>query len=93
MHKMILPVVAMIAMAGFVPSEAHAELIQSLRDVKYQLTGVILPVLSVIGVALAAMSFFSGNPQSKQHIFYAILGCIFSAGADAIVTFISQTVR
>lgn len=93
MHKFLIPVAVFTMAAGIVPHEAHAELIQSLRDIKYQLTSVILPVLSVIGVALAAMSFFSGNPNSKQHIFYAILGCIFSAGADAIVTFISSTVR
>ena len=32
-------------------------------------------------VAMAAISFFTGNPQAKQHIFYAVLGCILGFGA------------
>jgi type IV secretory pathway VirB2 component (pilin) len=75
------------------PGFAHAGLESSLMDVKMKLTGVILPLLSVIGIAIAAISFFTGNPQAKQHIFYAVLGCMFGFGAQAIVDFISQTVR
>jgi type IV secretory pathway VirB2 component (pilin) len=76
-----------------VPDLAFAGLEDSLVGIKLKLTGVILPLLSVIGIAIAAISFFTGNPQSKQHIVYAVLGCIFGFGAQAIVDFISQTVR
>jgi len=79
--------------ALIVPDLAHADLVGSLNSVKLQLTGVILPLLSVIGIAIAAISFFTGNPNSKQHIFYAILGCIFGFGAQAIVDFISSAVH
>ncbi len=75
------------------PLLAHAGLESSLMGIKNKLTGVILPVLSVIGIAIAAISFFTGNPNAKQHIAYAIIGCIFGFGAQAIVDFISQTVR
>ncbi len=77
----------------FMPDLAHASLESSLLGIKTKLTGVILPLLSVIGIAFAAISFFTGNPNAKQHIAYAILGCIFGFGAQAIVDFISQTVR
>ena len=76
-----------------VPDLAFAGLEDSLVGIKLKLTGVILPLLSVIGIAIAAISFFTGTPQSKQHIVYAVLGCIFGFGAQAIVDFISQTVR
>lgn len=76
-----------------VPELAHAGLESSLVGIKTKLTGVVLPLLSVIGIAIAATSFFTGNPQAKQHIAYAVLGCIFGFGAQAIVDFISQTVR
>ena len=72
---------------------AFAGLESSLMGIKMKLTMVILPLLSVIGIAIAAISFFTGNPNAKQHIVYAILGCIFGFGAQAIVDFISQTVR
>ena len=75
------------------PDLAQAGLESSLEGLKYKMTGVILPLLSVIGIALAALSFFTGNPNAKQHIGYAILGCIFGFGAQAIVDFIAQTVR
>lgn len=82
-----------LTVAMLFPDLAHASLEGSLEGIKYKLTGVILPLLSVIGLALAALSFFTGNPNAKQHIGYAILGCIFGFGAQAIVDFIAQTVR
>jgi len=75
------------------PYLAHAGLESSLMGIKTKLTGVILPLLSVIGLAIAAVSFFTGNPQAKQHMVYAVLGCIFGFGAQAIVDFIAQTVH
>lgn len=75
------------------PEFAYAGLESSLMGIKMKLTGVILPLLSVIGIAIAAISFFTGNPNAKQHIVYAVLGCIFGFGAQAIVDFIAQTVR
>jgi type IV secretory pathway VirB2 component (pilin) len=77
----------------FMPEFAHAGLESSLMSIKSRLTGVILPLLSVIGVCFAGISFFTGNPAAKQHIAYAILGCVIGFGAQSIVDFISQTVR
>ncbi len=82
-----------ISFAILFPDLAYAGLESSLEGIKNKMTGVILPLLSVIGIALAALSFFTGNPNAKQHIGYAILGCIFGFGAQAIVDFIAQTVR
>ena len=76
-----------------VPELAHAGLESSLVGIKSKLTGVILPLLSVIGIAIAGISFFTGNPNAKQHIAYAIIGCMFGFGAQGIVDFIAQTVR
>ena len=84
---------AVLLLILLLPNYCYASLESSLIGIKTQLTGVILPVLSVIGMALAALSFFTGNPQAKQHVTYAILGCIFGFGAQAIVDFISRTVR
>lgn len=86
-----LGVVAAIGIAF--PELAHAGLETSLMGIKTKLTGVILPLLSVIGIAIAGISFFTGNPNAKQHIAYAIAGCIIGFGAQGIVDFIAQTVR
>jgi type IV secretory pathway VirB2 component (pilin) len=92
--KQMVFLVAVVAATGlFMPDLAHAGLESSLMGIKSKLTGVILPLLSVIGIALAGTSFFTGNPNAKQHIAYAIIGCIIGFGAQGIVDFIAQTVR
>jgi len=75
------------------PQYAFAGLESSLVGIKSKLTGIILPLLSVIGIASAGISFFTGNPQAKVHIFYAVVGCIIGFASQAIVDFISQIVR
>jgi hypothetical protein len=92
-NNLILLLVVGLSVSILAPNLAHASLEGSLEGIKYKLTNVILPLLSVIGLALSALSFFTGNPNAKQHIAYAILGCIFGFGAQAIVDFIAQTVR
>lgn len=92
--KQIVLTFAVVAAIGIIfPDSAHAGLETSLMGIKSKLTGVILPLLSVIGIAIAGISFFTGNPNAKQHIAYAIIGCIIGFGAQGIVDFIAQTVR
>jgi len=88
----LLSIVALGVMI-FLPEFAHASLESSLYGIKTKLTGVILPVLSVIGICIAAISFFTGNPNAKQHAFFAVIGAAIGFGAQAIVDFISQTVH
>lgn len=94
-NQMVITIAIAIAIGIgiFVPDFAHAGLETSLMGIKSKLTGVILPLLSVIGIAIAGISFFTGNPNAKQHIAYAIIGCIIGFGAQGIVDFIAQTVR
>ncbi len=93
-NKQMVLTVALVATLGiFMPELAHAGLETSLMGIKSKLTVVILPLLSVIGIAIAGISFFTGNPNAKQHIAYAILGCMIGFGAQGIVDFISQTIR
>ncbi len=91
-NKIYFTIGLMITML-ILPELAFAGLESSLIGLKSKLTGVILPVLSVIGIAIGAISFFTGNPNAKQHIAYAVMGCIFGFGSQAIVDFIAQTVH
>lgn len=91
--KTVLLMTFILALGVFAPELAHAGLEDSLFGLKSRITGVILPLLAVIGIAIGAISFFTGNPRAKEHIIYAILGCIFGFGAQAIVDFIAQTVH
>lgn len=75
------------------PELASASVESSLMGVQMKLTRVILPTLSVIGIAWAAFSLMTGNERAKTHIWYAIIGSAIGFGAQAIVDFISQAVR
>lgn len=92
-NQAIIISVLVIGIGILYPDLSFAGLESSLMGIKSKLTGVILPLLSVIGIAIAGISFFTGNPQAKQHICYAIIGCMIGFGAQGIVDFISQTVR
>jgi hypothetical protein len=87
------PLLILIVGVLLIPELSHADFYGSLDNIKFKLTRVILPCLSVIGLALAAISFFTGSPNAKQNIIYAILGCVFGFGAQSIVDFIESTVR
>ena len=65
----------------------------SLVEIKGKLTGVVLPLLSVIGLGFAALSFVTGNPEAKRHVTYALVGAVVGFGAQAIVDLIASTVH
>ncbi len=72
---------------------AFAGLEASLISIKTKLIGVILPLVSVIGLVIATFSFITGNPNAKQHIIYALIGSAIGFGAQSIVDFISYTIH
>lgn len=82
-----------LSTALFLALPAMASLESSLLGVKAKLTGFILPVASVIGLLFAGFSFMSGSDKAKQHILYAVVGVAIGFGAQAIVDFLSSTVR
>ena len=75
------------------PELAHASLESSLDAIRARLTGVIMPLLSVIGMCIAGISFFSGNENAKRHIAYAVFGCLIGFGAQVIVDFFASMVH
>ena len=93
--RMALLTVAAFAALIFVllPNTAYADFEGSLRDLKSQLSNVVLPLLSVIGLLVAAFSYLTGNPNAKQHITYALIGAGVGFGAQAIIDFISSTIH
>lgn len=92
-HSVVPFSVAMILMVVFLPQLGFASVESSLSGIQTKLTRVILPTISIIGIAWAAFSMMSGNERAKMHMWYAILGSIIGFGAQSIVDFISQTVN
>ena len=82
-----------IAICVCIPEISHASVESSLAAMQNKMTRVILPTISIIGIAWAAFSLMTGNERAKVHLWYAIIGSIIGYGAQSIVDFISQTVR
>ncbi len=91
--KKIALITFTVAALLLVPALSFASVESSLADIQSRLTGVILPTLSIIGIAWAGFSFLTGHERAKIHIWYAIIGCAIGFGAQSIVSFISQTVH
>lgn len=72
---------------------AHASVEGSLLGLKQVLLGSILPICAVIGLGFAAFSFFTGNPNAKQHLMYAISGSVIVFGAQSVVDLLGRVVR
>ncbi len=86
-------VMVFVAVLSFAPELAHASLESSLEAIKSRLVGVIMPVLSVIGMCIAGISFYSGNENAKRHIAYAVFGCLIGFGSQIIVDFFASLVH
>ncbi len=84
---------AALCAAAFVPIAAHASVESSLMGLKTTLLSGILPILAVMALGFAAFQFFTGNPNSKQYLIYAVVGSVILFGAQSIVDLLSRVVR
>lgn len=75
------------------PVPAFASFESSLIDMKSKLAGVVLPLLSVIGLLIASFSYLTGHPNCRQHMIYALIGAGVGFGSQAIIDFISSTIH
>src|SRR5688500_7525667 len=85
--------VLIIALVFLSPLIAQASVESSLLGLKNVLLNSILPVFAVIGLGFAGFSFFTGNPNAKQHLMYAITGSVICFGAQSIVDLLQRVVR
>jgi type IV secretory pathway VirB2 component (pilin) len=89
MKRTLFFVIALLLLAPM----AHASVESSLNGLKVVLIGSILPICAVLGLGFAAFSFFTGNPNAKQHLIYAVTGSVILFGAQSIVDLIERVVR
>jgi hypothetical protein len=85
--------ILLLAFIFFSPLLAQASVESSLLGLKNVLLNSILPVFAVMGLGFAGFSFFTGNPNAKQHLIYAITGSVICFGAQSIVDLLQRVVR
>jgi len=75
------------------PCLAHATVESSLVGLKTVLMTGLLPAIATMALGFAAFQFFTGNPNSKQYLIYAVVGSVILYGAQAIVDLVARVVR
>jgi len=75
------------------PNIAYADFEGSLRNVKSELSAVVLPLLSVIGLLISSFSYMTGHPDAKRHVTYALIGAALGFGSQAVIDFIGSMVH
>ena len=82
-----------VAAAFLGPDIALASVESSLSAIQNNLINVILPLMGIIGLCFAALSFFLGNPNARAHLFLAMLGAAIGFGAPSIIAFIRSVIN
>jgi len=63
------------------PIFAHASVESSMAALQSKLLGTILPLVSVLGLVFAGLSYLSGSPNARAYLTYSIIGAVIGFGA------------
>ena len=85
--KLLIPFL-FLGILVLAPELGFCSVESSLSAVQSKLIGTILPLLSILGLVIAAFSFVMGSPNARSHLFLAIVGAIVGFGAPSIIQFI-----
>ena len=76
-----------------VPMLGYCSVESTLMAVQTKLIDVIMPLAGILGLCFAALSFFTGNPNARGHLWLAIFGAVVGFGAPSIIAFIRGLVN
>lgn len=65
----------------------------TLAAMQTKLISTILPLVAILGLVFAALSFAMGSPNARSHLTLAIIGAVVGFGAPSIIAFIRGVVQ
>ena len=87
----VLPIMAVAFLV--LPEVASASVESTMVALQQKLLGTILPLLSVLGLLFAGLSYLIGSPNARSHLSAAIIGAVIGFGAESIVSLIRSIVQ
>ncbi|MBI4404093.1 MAG: hypothetical protein HY537_08030 [Deltaproteobacteria bacterium] len=75
------------------PAIGYATVESTLTAVQGKLITTILPLVAILGLVFAGLSFAMGSPNARSHLVLAIIGAVVGFGAPSIVQFIKGLVQ
>jgi type IV secretory pathway VirB2 component (pilin) len=82
-----------LAVFLLLPTIGYGSVESTLSNIQNRLINVILPLVSILGLVWAGLSFVMGNPNARNHLMLAIFGAVVGFGAPSIVSFIRGLVN
>ena len=68
-----------------ISSLAQASVESTLMNLQNKVLGTYLPMAAIFGLLWAGFGFVTGKENAKQHLLYAIIGCVVGFGSQSIV--------
>ena len=91
-NQKTLSVITLILIVAF-PMIGFCSVESSLAAVQSKLIGTILPLVAIIGLVFAGLSFVAGSQNARSHLVLAIIGAAIGFGAPSIVSWIQSLIH
>ncbi len=91
-YQKVFSVLTLILIMAF-PMLGLCSVESSLAAVQTKLIGTILPLVAIIGLVFAGLSFVAGSQNARSHLILAIVGAAIGFGAPSIVSWIQSLVH
>lgn len=75
------------------PTIGNCSVESTLMAFQGKLITTILPLVAILGLVFAALSFAMGSPNARGHLTLAIIGAVIGFGAPSIIAFIRGLVQ
>ncbi len=91
-NQKIVSALTLILIIAF-PIFGFCSVESSLAAVQSKLIGTILPLVAIIGLVFAGLSFVAGSQNARSHLVLAIIGAAIGFGAPSIVSWIQSLIH
>jgi type IV secretory pathway VirB2 component (pilin) len=91
-YQKVFSVLTLILIMAF-PMLGFCSVESSLAAVQTKLIGTILPLVAIIGLVFAGLSFVAGSQNARSHLILAVIGAAIGFGAPSIVSWIQSLVH
>lgn len=79
-YQKVFSVLTLILIMAF-PTLGFCSVESSLAAVQTKLIGTILPLVAIIGLVFAGLSFVAGSQNARSHLILAVIGAAIGFGA------------
>lgn len=92
-QKQTLYLVLFLGLYLLTATNGYCSVESTLSAIQGRLVSTILPLVAILGLVFAGLSFAAGSPNARNHLVLAIIGAVVGFGAQSIVAFIRGLVQ